>query len=132
MAQSQTKLTEKTTKQVEKQLIKYYSQTANKVIDDFIATYEKVLKAEKDGKEPTPADLYKLDKYWQAQAQARAELERLGERQVAAFTKAFELNFFEIYHSIALDSGRAYGTLDTATVSQMINQIWCADGKSWS
>lgn len=132
MAASQTKLTEKTTKQIEKQLIKYYSNATKKVIDDFTATYEKLLATAEAGKQPTPADLYKLDKYWQAQAKMRAELTKLGNRQIAALSKAFETNFFDIYYSIALEGGAHFASLDTATVQQIINEIWCADGKSWS
>ena len=132
MANSQKKLTNKTTKQVEEQLTKYYSKTAKQVIKDFENTYEKLLNAMEDGKQPTPANLYKLDKYWQAQAQARIQLEKLGEKQIVEFTRAFESNFFDIYNSIALKGGKTFNSLDTATVNQMINQIWCADGKNWS
>ena len=85
-----------------------------------------------DGKEPTPADLYKLDKYWQMQGQMRQELRLLGERQVAALSKQFEEQFFEIYYSIALQGASAYTTIDKAAVQQLINGIWVADGKSWS
>lgn len=132
MAQSQTKISEKSIKQIEKQMRKYYASTMKKVIGEFENTYNKlVITVEKD-KQPTPADLYKLDKYWQLQAQCRAELERLGAKQKALLSKAFETNWFEIYYSISLEGSQAFTTLDSAAVQQMINQIWAADNKSWS
>jgi SPP1 gp7 family putative phage head morphogenesis protein len=132
MANAQNAISQKTTKQIEKQMRKYYEQAMRKTIAEFEATYNKLLATMEDGKEPTPADLYKLDKYWQLQAQARAELEKLGAKQVALLSKHFELNWFEIYHSISLPSSQSFSTIDRKAVLQMLNQIWCADGKSWS
>ena len=131
-AESQAALSNKSAKEIEKQVAKYYEDTFNKVMNDFEATYNKILNAVEDGKEPTPADLYKLDKYWQLQAQTSKELEKLGNKRIALLSKEFERNWIDIYNSIALQGGAAYNTLETETVQQMINQIWCADGKSWS
>jgi SPP1 gp7 family putative phage head morphogenesis protein len=132
IAEAQAALSKKNILQIEKQLTKYYRQSAAKVIEDFQATYDKLLATELDGREPTPADLYKLDKYWKMQGQLREELRKLGEKQIAALTKQFEIQFFDIYYSIALEGKAAYSTIDTAAAMQMINGIWVADGKSWS
>lgn len=132
MAASQAKLTEKSIRQTEKQIKKYYADAMEKTIADFEATYNKILAATEEGRQPTPADLYKLDKYWQTQAQLKAELQKLGDKQIVLLSKQFELNFFEIYYSIGLPGSEAFNTLDVEVVQQMINQIWVADGKSWS
>lgn len=132
MANAQTKISNKSIRAIETQMRKYYASTMKKVIKDFEATYDKLLATVDDGREPTPADLYKLDKYWELQAQARRELERLGARQIALLSKEFELNWFEIYHSISLPGSPSFNTIDKQAVQQMINQIWVADGKSWS
>lgn len=132
MAQAQTKISNKSVKAIEKQMIKYYGSTMKRVIADFESTYNKLLASVEEGREPTPADLYKLDKYWQLQAQARTELEKLGARQIALLSREFEANWFEIYYSIDIQGARAFSTIDKPMVQQMINQIWCADGKSWS
>lgn len=132
MANAQTAISNKSIKAIEKQMKKYYANTMEKVIGQFEATYNKLLATVEAGREPTPADLYKLDKYWQLQAQARAELEKLGAKQLTLLSKEFELNYFEVYHSIALAGGSSFDTLNSEGVQQMINQIWCADGKSWS
>jgi hypothetical protein len=44
---------------------KYYLSTSQKILDDFEKIYIKVLLSIGEGKEPTPADLYKLNTYWQ-------------------------------------------------------------------
>lgn len=132
MAKAQDVLTAKRTKEVEKQLKKYYGKSMERLISSFERTYNKVLNAVEEGKQPTPADLYKLDSYWQMQAQLRQEMQKLGNKQIALLSKHFEINFFDIYYSIALEGVDSFSTIDTAIVSQMINQVWCADGKSWS
>lgn len=132
LARSQARLTKKSITATEKQLAKYYNNVQKRVIADFEATYDKILKAQTDGRLPTPADLYKLDKYWQMQAQVRAELNRLGDKQLSLFSKSFIKQYNDIYNSIAIPSKSAYSTISQEGVTQMIRQIWCADGKSWS
>ena len=133
IAKAQNLITSRGIKQTEKQLKKYYRRTMDGVIADFEATYDKLFnRMWEQGKEPTPADLYKLDKYWKLQAQLREELTRLGDRQAKTLSKAFETNYFEVYYSFALEGRTTYNTLDTQAVNQMINSIWCADGKTWS
>lgn len=132
LARAQDAITQKNLKQVEKQLAKYYATTAKKVIKDFEDTYNKVLKAVEEGKQITPADLYKLDSYWRMQGQLRQELQKLGEKQVVALTKTFELNFFEVYYSLTIEGMEAFSTIDSAMAQQMINSIWVADNKTYS
>ena len=132
MAASQNKISKKSRKQIEAQLSKYYAETAKKVIDEFENTHNKLLATIGAGKEATPADLYKLDKYWQLQGQLRKELRKLGEKEVSLLTKQFELSFFDVYYAIEIEGATAFNTLNTEMAQQMINHIWCADGKSWS
>lgn len=102
------------------------------VIKDFEDVYNKILAQKEQGQEITPALLYRMDKYWKLQAQTRAELEKLGYKQLALLSKEFELNWFEIYYSINIEGAKAFNTVDKSLVQQMLTQIWCADGKSWS
>lgn len=126
------KIEDKTYKSINIQLQRYYGRAAERVIRDFEAVYDKILNQVEDGKEPTPADLYKLDKYWQAQAQMRRELEKLGNKQIKLLSAAFETNFFEVYYGIALPGEAAFNTVDKEVVHQLINGVWVADGKQWS
>lgn len=131
-ANSQSRLTKKNIKQVEAQMRKYYMTTMKRTIADFEATYNKLLATIGEDRAPTPADLYKLDKYWQMQGQLKRELQKLNSRQFKALSSAFESNFFDVYYSIAIPGETAFNTIDNEMVAQMINQIWVADGKSWS
>lgn len=132
LARIQNALTNKNIKQTEKQLQKYYGSAMQNVIAEFENTYNKLLATVEDGREPTPADLYRLDKYWRMQGQLRQELEKLGNKQIAALSKIFETHFFEVYYSIVIEGAEAFATIDAAGAWQLINSIWVADGKSWS
>lgn len=128
----QDAISRKNVAHIEKQLSKYYANSMKKILGQFEQTYMKVFSRIDEGKEPTPADLYKLDAYWQLQAQLRAELEKLGNRQMALLSKEFEKHFIHIYNALAIPSQHSFSTLSTETARQMINHIWTADGKSWS
>lgn len=132
IATTQNAITDKNLKQIEKQMRKYYGSCAKRVIRDFEATYDKLLATAGEGKQPTPADLYKLNKYWEAQNQLRRELRKLSEKQVATLTKIFELQFFDEYYSIEIEGKKAFNTINAEGAQALINSIWCADGKSWS
>lgn len=132
LANSQLKLSDKTIKQINREFQRLYGRAAKKVISDFESTYNKLLATIEEGKEPTPADLYKLDKYWQMQADMRRELQRLGDKEIQILSKVFETHFFEIYYGIAIPGAVAFNTVDKQTVQHLINSIWVADGKTWS
>lgn len=131
-AQALTNLTNRGAKAIEAQLKKYYKQTMQRTIADFEATYDKLLATMEADRAPTPADLYKLDKYWQAQAQLKDELQKLGDKEAALFSKQFEDEYINVYNMLARDSGAHFGRISTQGAAQMIQQIWAADGKSWS
>lgn len=132
-AAAQAKLTEKTTKQTEAQLKRYYSRSMGRVTKEFEMVYNKIDRGLAEGVNPTPADLYRLDKYWAMQGELRAELEKLGEKQIVELNKAFVKQYQQIYSSLALpDREGMFNAINKETAQQMINEIWCADGKSWS
>lgn len=135
-AQAMTNISNKSIKQIEKQLAKYYLTTSKKVIEDFESTYNKILVTVGEDKQITPADLYKLEKYWEMQGQLKEELLKLGNKEIKALSAAFESNFFEVYWGLKLPTDTAtigaFNTIDKEAAMQLINSIWCADGKSWS
>lgn len=132
LAKSQTRLTSKGIDATNVQLRKYYKKSLKHIIGQFELTYNKLLSSVEKGVEPTPADLYKLDKHWQMQAQLKVELQKLGDETYKVMSKNFEAQYKNIYKSLSVDSEQAFSTLSNENVQQMINQIWCADGKSWS
>lgn len=132
-AKAQNALTDKGILATEKQLTKYYSHTMRHIIALFELTYNRVVESAMNyGREPTPADLYKLDSYWQLQAQLADELRKLGAKQESLYSKNFMELWETVYKNVALPSGGTFSGIDKAAAKQMINQIWCADGKSWS
>ena len=64
-AKTQERLTSKSIKDTEKQLKKYYKSSMEKILGQFEEVYLKLFLSISEGRKPTPADLYKLDKYWQ-------------------------------------------------------------------
>lgn len=131
-AATQAKLTNKSIKDTEKQLAKYYNSSMTKIFGQFEQTYHKLLLTIDEGREPTPADLYKLDKYWQMQNQLHQELQKLGDKTNNLLRDMFIEQYKGIYESVAIVDGTFFAEIDRATAEQMINQIWCADGKTWS
>ena len=104
-----------------------------RVIDLFEMTYDRiVISAMNYGREPTPADLYKMDTYWQLQGQLAEELKKLGAKQESLYSKNFMSLWETVYKNVALPSGGTFSGIDKAAAQQMINQVWCADGLSWS
>lgn len=130
-ATTQDKLTQKNVKQVEAQMRKYYASTMEKILGQFEKTYNKVFSSIEDGREPTPADLYKLDTYWQQQAQLTDELIKLGDKQAALLSKRFTEQYIAIYEALAIPGEATFNTIDKALATEMINQVWCADGETW-
>lgn len=131
-ARALTNLSNKSAKAIEEQLRKYYAQTMRRTIADFEATFDKLQATAVAGRQPTPADLYKLDKYWEAQAQLKKELQRLGDKEAELLGAQFENSYKDIYRALAKDSGAHYSRISTQGAEQMIKQVWAADGKSWS
>lgn len=132
MAKTQDALTKKNEKQIEKQLRIYYGTAARQIIADFESVYNKLLAQKAEGKEITPADLYKLESYWAMQGALRQELRKLGEKEISLLTKYLEINFFNIYYSINIEGKKAFNTINAEGAQALINSIWVADGKSFS
>ena len=132
LAETQNNLTDKNIKQIEKQLRKYYSNTMKKIVADFETVYDKLLIDMEEGKQPTTADLYKLDRYWQLQNQLKQELQKLGDKEIELLSKGFVNNFLDIYNSITIEGKESFNTIDAAAAKQIVNQVWVADGKNFS
>ena len=137
MAAAQNKLTDKNRREIDKQIRKYYQSISKQIIADYEATLDKLLAdlaktVTGERTSLTPADLYKLDKYWEMQKQVQNKLTRLGNKQIATLTKSFKTEYWDSYRYFSLDGVKAFSTIDDNAVEQVIKQIWCADGKSWS
>ena len=128
----QNKIANRTEKDINKQLVKYYKSCMNNVLNEFEATYDKLIATIKNGNDPTPADLYKLDKYWKMQSQLKKEAKKLGDREISLLSKEFEKEWIDIYNSISIPSGESFNTISIDDAKTFINKVWLADGKTFS
>lgn len=130
-AKAQELLTNKSIKETEEQLIKYYQRCMQNVLGQMELTYKTYLLNVERGLESSPATLYKMDSYWQMQLQLREQLQKLGDKQTVLYAKNFTRQYLQIYKSIALHNEGGFSDVSYETANQMIMQIWCADGSSW-
>ena len=111
MKEAQERQANKSIKKTQRQLRAYYIKAMKSVIEGFAATYDKLLSTMGEEEAPTPADLYKLDKYWKLQGQIREELQRLGNNQIAELSKKFEEEFYGVYEAMALPSQETFSSM---------------------
>ena len=130
-ADAQDNLTRANVEDTEKQLRTYYTDAMHSAIIAFEDTYLHFLERSEEGKR-TPADLYKLDKYWATVAQLNVTLKELGDKQAELMAEKFVQEWQEVYESTAATSQSSFKTANLDMAEQMVNQVWCADGKSWS
>lgn len=142
LLETQRKWTDKDIDIINKIINSYYRTAMINIIKEFEAVYDKVLAQAEDGKQITPADLYKLDKYYQMQAQLQDTLQKLGDRTCEVLAKKFGQEYKHIYSELGVDtegkkikaskSDKSFATIDAQGAKHIANQIWAADGKSWS
>ena len=142
MLAAQKEYSDKSIDSINEQLKKYYKKAMTSTINDFEAVYDKVLNTVEEGKPVTTADLYKLDKYYQMQAQLNKRLQKLGDKQCNIMSKEFEAEYKHIYNALSIDknetaiqamiSDAAFAQIDEKAAEKVAQEIWCSDGKSWS
>lgn len=129
---AQQKMTSRSIKETEEQLARYYAKSMESVIEDFENLYNKLRVDAAAGIHPTPADLYKLDGYWKIQGQLQRELMKLGDKQAVLFGEKFTNHWLQIYEGLGSFDDFTFSEANIEQAKQMINSVWCADGKSWS
>lgn len=132
MQAAQNALANKTRREIERKMKKYYINLSKELISEYEALYDKVLLKKAAGEAISPATLYSMDKYWSLQAQVRKKLNKFGAYQQSLLSKVFQVFYQSSYNSIALKGLDTFRTLDDGAVKQVLEQIWTADGKSWS
>ena len=129
---SQAALANKSRKEVDRRIKNYYIKLSKKIISEYEALYNEVLLKKAAGEAISPATLYKMDKYWQMQQQVRAQLNNTGALMQKAMSNTFEFLYKKSYNSLMLEGVPLFSTIDDNAITQIINRIWAADGKSWS
>jgi SPP1 gp7 family putative phage head morphogenesis protein len=126
------KISNKTEEEIAIQLNKYYERIVRQVIADFEAVYNKLMATITAGTKPTVADLYKLDRYWQMQANLRNLCEQLGNKEVVLLSKAFEEQWEETYLAASLPQELSFSQISESNAKAMIQAVWLNDGKTFS
>lgn len=129
---AQTTLLNKSRREIDKRLKKYYVRLSKQLIKEYENLYDQILLKKANGEEVSPATLYQLDKFWSLQAQVRQKLNKFGAFQQSLLSKVFEVFYQASYHSLSIKGLESFKTLDEGAVKQVIESIWAADGKSWS
>ena len=132
MSAAQQALLNKSRKEIDRKMRKYYVNLSKQLIKEYEALYDKVLLKKAAGEAISAATLYQMDKYWELQAQTRKRLNKFGAFQQSLLSKVFEVNYQSSYNSISLKGLTAFKTLDDGAVRQVLERVWAADGKSWS
>jgi SPP1 gp7 family putative phage head morphogenesis protein len=132
MQASQRVIANKRRKDIDKRIRKYYQDLSRQVIAEYEALYDKILLKQAAGEQISPATLYSMDKYWSMNAQLRKRLDKTGSYLQATMSKMFELLYWNSYNAINIKGLEAFNTIDNRAVSQVLNAVWAADGKTWS
>ena len=109
----------------------YYTTALKQTQKDFEAVLDKYLKLVAEGKTVTPNTLYTLNRYWELQNELKSRLEKLGDKQVHLLTSQFEKNYSKTFNSINIPNLERL-SVTTRDANDVVNTIWCADGKHFS
>lgn len=126
------KISTKTEAEINAQLNKYYISAMKKIMAEFETVYNRYISAISSGDTPSISLLYRMDRYWQMQANLRNICEDLGNKEAKLLSKKFEEQWEETYQAAALPTELIYTIPSESNAKQMINSIWVADGKSFS
>lgn len=124
-------LANKSASQIEDRLKKYYQQAYQKILGQISSIYIELFSNRDEGFVPQLSDLYRLDRYWQLQGELRKELQKLGELEEQLLSSRL-VDVFMSYHDDLVIPGHHPAMIDRAVAQQLVNQVWCADGLSWS
>ena len=123
-------LYDKTLAQYEAELKKQYQQSLKAVSRDIEKLYDELLVSSADGT-LLASDLYKYNRYFSLMKSLNKQLKALGGKEIT-ITNQKLLDMYAITSSAVGKSIGFSGEFNQKTVKEVINSIWCADGKHWS
>lgn len=125
-------LYDKSLEQTQKELARQYKTALKAVKTDIGVLYDKLAAAE----EISVNDLYKFDRFVKLQKRMNTELNRLGTEEVRIMTEKYSAMAEAVNKAIAAEAvdtiGKEFLLLDNDRVKEIINSVWCADGKHFS
>lgn len=121
---------DKTLAQYEAELRKQYQQSLKAVSRDIEKLYDELLVSSADGT-LLASDLYKYNRYFSLMKSLNKQLKALGGKEIT-ITNQKLLDMYAITSSSVGKSINFSGEFNQKTAKEVINSIWCADGKHWS
>ena len=122
----------KTVEELDRELGRQYMRVGKDLKRLFMSTIEEL--KNKDGV-IEPSELYRSDRYYKLMNQCNDELSKLALKQ----TKAIDSKLVTVYKEQSLiekgvlgDRFGLYTVVDTQAAKQVVQSIWCADGKDLS
>lgn len=116
--------------QYEAELKLKYQQSLKAVSRDIEKLYDELLASSADGT-LLASDLYKYNRYFSLMKSLNKQLKALGGDEIN-ITKQKLLDMYAITSSAVGKSIGFSGEFNQKTAREVINSIWCADGKHWS
>ena len=123
-------LYDKTLLQYEAELREQYQQSLKAVSRDIEKLYDELLVSSADGT-LLASDLYKYNRYFNLMKSLNKQLKALGGEEIK-ITKQKLLDMYAITSSSVGESIGFSGEFSQKAAKEVINSIWCADGKHWS
>ena len=123
-------LYDKTLAEYEAELKKQYQQSLKAVSRDIEKLYDELLVSSADGT-LLASDLYKYNRYFNLMKSLNKQLKALGGEEIT-ITNQKLLDMYAITSSAVGESIGFSGEFSQKTAKEVINSIWCADGKHWS
>ena len=121
---------DRTLAQYEAELRKQYQQSLKAVSRDIEKLYDELLVSSADGT-LLASDLYKYNRYFSLMKSLNKQLKALGGKEIT-ITNQKLLDMYAITYSSVGKSINFSGEFNQKTAKEVINSIWCADGKHWS
>lgn len=128
----QNTLYDKTLEETNKQLSKYYNQSMVDIKANMIELYAEL----QSGGEILASDLYKFNRFYDLQKQLNKSLVKLGNEELNVFDSKFQRMYIENEKLLKQEVGGLIQTKFVMStdnqVRQVLNSVWCADGKHYS
>lgn len=110
---------------IQKQLAQAYLNSQTKVIAEAEDLYLQML----ESGEISYGQMVRYDRLYKINAAINQELKRLGQQEINILDKGMNELYMEVLSKV--NPGMPY-LHNQAAVQEVINRVWCADGKLWS
>lgn len=110
-----------------KELAKQYRRTLQDIKRKLSDLYDEIIESTADGT-LLASDLYRYNRYYELMSALNIQLRKLGEQEIT-ITEQRLLDMYAETSQLLDTFGTGYST---EAAQQVIDGIWCADGKHWS